>query len=274
MFMGSTRGERYDLAELDLKSFTRSSIRTKVMFTLLDEGKTANELQNIMNTRSTTILHSMKSLMESGLVEKKQQKYCLTNIGKIQAIMLNELVDTIVTIKEHHSFWLHHDLSGIPDELQKRIGMLGHGEIFRDPKETPLKSLDYFLAALSSSREMKGVSPVTIRGYPEAISHMIKCGAHVELILTNPVIEVIIREHGEMLREMLVRDNFKLYSLDMDVKVAFIVTESYLNLGLSRADGSFDLGADLIYTGEQAISWGNMLYNHYLSLSTRFITFG
>jgi predicted transcriptional regulator len=269
--MESTRGERYDLAEMDLKSFTRSSIRTKVMFTLLDEGKTANELGKIMNARSTTILHSMKSLMDSDLVFKKQQKYCLTNIGKIQAIMLNELVDTIVTIKEHHDFWLNHDLGGIPDELQRRIGMLGQGEIFKDPKETPLKSLDSFLAALTSSKVIRGVSPVTIRGYPEAISHMVKSGAHVELILTDTVLKVIISEHGEMLKEILNRDNFKLYSMDEDAKVTFIVTESYLNLGLPRTDGSFDLGADLIYSGEKAVQWGNMLYNYYLPLSTRFM---
>jgi len=271
--MGSTKGERYDLAELDLKSFTRSSIRTKVMFSLLDDGKTAAELGRIVNARSTTILHSMKSLMESGLVLKKQQKFCLTNIGRIQAIMLNELVDTIIAIKEHHDFWLNHDLSGIPDELQKSIGMLGQGEIFRDQKETPLKSLDYFLAALSSSKEIRGVSPVTIRGYPEAISQMAKKGTHIELILTNPVLKVIISEHGEMLRENLKRDNFKLYSIDKDVKAAFIVTESYLNLGLARADGSFDLGADLIYSGEKAIQWGKILYDHYLSQSTRFMDF-
>ena len=88
--MGFTKGEKYDLAESDLKSFTRSSIKTKVMFTLLDEGKTASELEKIMKTRSTTILHSMKSLMESDLVEKRQQEYNLTNIGRIQAIMLDE----------------------------------------------------------------------------------------------------------------------------------------------------------------------------------------
>ncbi|MDD4092989.1 MAG: DUF1724 domain-containing protein [Methanothrix sp.] len=269
--MGFTKGEKYDLAESDLKSFTRSSIKTKVMFTLLDEGKTASELEKIMKTRSTTILHSMKSLMESDLVEKRQQEYSLTNIGRIQAIMLDELVNTIVTIKEHHGFWLHQDISGIPDELQRRIGMLGQGDIFKNPKETPLKSLDYFLSTLSNSREIWGVSPVTIRGYPEAIYQVVNNGAHVELILTNTVLKVIISEYKEMLREMLNRDNFKLYSIDMDVKVAFIVTESYLNLGLARVDGSFDLGTDLIYSGEKAILWGKMLYNHYRSLSTQFV---
>ena len=61
-------GDKYDLAEPDLKSFTRSSIRTKVMLTLLDGAKTVGDLERIMDTRASTILHSVKSLMESRLV--------------------------------------------------------------------------------------------------------------------------------------------------------------------------------------------------------------
>lgn len=261
--MVPAKGDKYDLAEPDLKSFTRSTIRTKVMLTLLDESKTIGELERIMNTRSTTILHSMKSLMESNLVEKKQSGYSLTNIGKIQAILLDELTDTIVTINENLEFWLQHDLSGIPLELQKRIGMLGQGEIIKDAPETPLKSLDYFIATLSDSKEIRGVSPVLVTGYPEAIAHVVKNGAFVELILTNPVLNATIAEQKELLKELLNTDNFKLYSIEPNVNISFTVTESFLNLGLSRMDGSYDLGADLIYCGKNAIMWGNMLFDHY-----------
>lgn len=265
--MVPAEGDKYDLAEPDLKSFTRSTIRTKVMLTLLDGSKTIGELERCMNTRSTTILHSIKSLMESNLVEKKQLGYSLTNIGKIQAILLDGLVDTIVTINENQDFWLQHDLSGIPLELQKRIGMLGRGEIIKDAPETPLKSLGYFIATLSDSKEIRGVSPVLVAGYPEAIAHVVKKGAFVELILTKPVLNATIAEQKELLKELLDTDNFKLYSIDPDVNISFTVTESFLNLGLSRMDGIYDLGADLIYCGKSAIAWGNMLFDHYRNLS-------
>ncbi|HQE88469.1 MAG TPA: ArsR family transcriptional regulator, partial [Methanothrix sp.] len=110
-------GDKYDLAEEDLKSFTRSSIRTKVMLTLLEGGKTAGDLERIMDSRASTILHSIKSLMEGNLVEKRRQEYVLTSIGRVQALMLNDLVNTIVTLNEHRDFWLSHDMSAIPLEL-------------------------------------------------------------------------------------------------------------------------------------------------------------
>ena len=267
--MGSAKGDKYDLAESDLKSFTRSSIRTKVMLTLLSGSKTAREMAGIIDTRETTILHSMSDLFEGDLVEKKQQEYNLTSLGKIQAILLDELVNTIATIREHPDFWLQHDISGIPADLQKRIGMLGQGEIIRDTLETPLKSLDYFIETLSLSKEIFGVSPVVVRGYPEAISHIVNNGAHVELILTNAVLKVVIAERKEILNKLLEGSNFKLFSIDQDVKLAFTVTDSFLNLGLSRIDGSYDLGTDLIYSGDTAIEWGKMLYRHYRSLSNQ-----
>lgn len=267
--MGSGKGETYDLAESDLKSFTRSSVRTKLMLILLDGGKTVSELEDIMGIRSSTILHAMKSLMQSNLVERRSRGYCLTNIGRIQAMMLDDLVNTIITINEHYDFWIQHDMSGIPIELQKRIGMLGQGQAIRDTLETPLKSLDYFIEALSDSKVILGVSPVLIRGYPEAISEVVERGAHVELILTTPVLKVIIAEQRETMRDLLKKDNFTLYSIDGDVRASFTVTESFLNLGLSRMNGSYDLGTDLVYTGEKAIEWGMMLYDYYKSQSIR-----
>jgi len=270
--MKSDKGEKYDLAEINLKSFTRSSVRTKVMLTLLNGSKTAAELEDLINTRSTTILHSIKSLMDADLVEKKSQEYKLTNIGKIQAIIIDDLINTIVTINQQHNFWLHHDMSAIPEELQKRIGMLGQGEIIKDSPETPLKSLEYFISALSRSRKIRGLSPVLVRGYPEAMAHVVENGADVKLIITNPVIKAIQSEHKELLDDLLDKKNFKLYLIDDDVRASFLVTESFLNLGLSRIDGSYDLGTDLVYAGDKAVLWGMMLFDHYRSKSTPLIT--
>ncbi|HPC90536.1 MAG TPA: DUF1724 domain-containing protein [Methanothrix sp.] len=262
-------GDKYDLAEEDLKSFTRSSIRTKVMLTLLEGGKTAGDLERIMDSRASTILHSIKSLMEGNLVEKRRQEYVLTSIGRVQALMLNDLVNTIVTLNEHRDFWLSHDMSAIPLELQKKIGMLSNGEIVRDSPETPLKSVEYFINTISQSKEIMGVSPVVVTGYDQALAEAANSGCRVEIILTNPVLTAMLPEMKKLLNELLKGENFKLFYIEGDVKIAFTVTESFLNLGLCRLDGSYDLGMDLIYKGQKAVEWGRMLYEHYRLQSRR-----
>lgn len=68
--MGSENKERYQLVEADLKMFSRSGVRSKIMLILLEGGRTVGELEKITNTRSTTLLHSIKDLTDLDLVEK------------------------------------------------------------------------------------------------------------------------------------------------------------------------------------------------------------
>src|SRR5271157_1489074 len=106
----------YDQAEDQLKAFTRSAVRTKIMLRLKEGGMTAGELEKEMNIRASTILHAMKEMSEAGLVSKRDISYSLTNIGTIQTILLDELVAAIVLLEQHEDYWLSHDLSGIPEE--------------------------------------------------------------------------------------------------------------------------------------------------------------
>jgi len=267
--MVSEDEKKYEQAEVDLKMFARSSVRSRILLILLHGGKTVSELVDIIESRSITLLHSIKELMEIDLVEKNRKVYSLTNIGKIQATILEDLIDTVITLNQHHKFWRNHDLSGIPLELQKRIGMLGKGEIVKDSPETPLKSLDYFLASLYDSKEIKGISPILITGYSRAIAQLVENGADVEIIVTRPVLNAIFSEEIDRINHLLEKKNFRLLLIDKEIKIAFMVTESFLNLGLARIDGSYDLGTDLVYAGDAAVLWGRMLYDYYRSQSTQ-----
>ncbi len=266
--MVSENEERYNLAEAEIKMFTRSSVRSKIMLTILDGGKNIGELEKTTNIRATTLLHSIKDLMDQDLVERKKQVYSLTNIGKIQANTLDELLALIITLNKHHKFLRNHDLSGIPLELQKRIGMLGKGEIVQGTTETPLKSMDSFSAALRESKEIKGIFPILVTSYVKAILQAIEKGADVKIIVTNPVLKAITKEKAYF-NQLLERENFKLFLIDCDVKISFMVTESFLNLGLAGIDGSYDLGTDLLYKGEKPVMWGKMLYDYYRPQSTQ-----
>jgi predicted transcriptional regulator len=265
--MGSSASEKYDLAESDLKSFTRSSIRTKVMLALMDKDMTASELEKAMIIRTSTILHSIKDLMESNLVYKTAQGYALTNVGRMQALMLDDLVATIITLNDYRDFWLSHDMSGIPQELQKKIGMLGKGEILEGDRTAVLKAQEFFISVLKNSKEIYGVSPIIVPGYAEAISIAVENGAKVSLILTKAIIESVIREHEEVLQFLLSCGNFKLYRIDNDIKVAFTVTDEILSFGLFRLDGRYDISSDLNCKGLEARKWGMELFAYYLSKS-------
>lgn len=252
-----------DQAEVRLKAFTRSAVRTKTILCLVEREMDSGDLEKMIGTRASTILHTIKGMIEEDLVFKGKRGYALTNIGRIQAMLLDDLVGAAAALNQHKEFWLNHDLSGIPPELQKKIGMLAQSEIIRDSPEAPLKSIEYFIQELSKSREIYGVSTVVVAGFSDVIAHVIKAGAKVEIILADPVLRTVVFEHEDLLRDLLQYSNFKLFRTDKNLKVSFTVTESFLNLGLTRKDGSYDLSSDLVCTGEPALSWGRTLFEFY-----------
>ena len=261
--------DRFDLAEAKLKSFTRSAVRTKVMLCLISGEKEVGELEEEICIRSSTILHSIKEMIEASLIKRTVEGYALTNIGKIQALLLNELVSTITVLDQHQDFWLNHDLSGIPQDLQMNIGMLSLSDVVAGDPIALLKAQEYFMEMVVESKEIKGVSPIIIPGYAEAMSIPARKGAEIDLILTRPILEIVLKEHRQEFSELMKLDNFRLYCLDKDIKVAFTVTDAHLYLGLYRLDGTYDLGNDLFCRGDSATNWGRKLFEYYLSMSNR-----
>lgn len=265
----SSKCKRYDLAEDQIKAFTRSGIRAKIMLCLKESPKTAAEMERLLGTRATTILHAIKEMSDADIVEKTTSGYALTNIGFIQACILDDLVGCIAALEEHREFWMTHDISGIPVNLQKGIGQLAQSEIVESDPGAILKTVEYFLAELNKSREIYGVSPIIIPGYSETIASAVMRGARVHLILTDAILKIVVAQHQELLRDLLKLENFHLYCINNGVKVAFTVTDSVLDFGLFRKDGGYDLGADLICIGESAIAWGKELFDYYRNLSQR-----
>lgn len=258
----------YDLAEDQLKAFTRSEVRTKIMLLLKDTMATSGDLEEKMGIRSTTILHSMKELINSGLITKKDGAYLLTNVGKIQVLLLDRLIGAIVLLEQQEEYWLNHDLSGIPEELLAKIGMLAYSERITSDPTAPLKSLEKFMQELSKSKDIRGVSSFIAPGFPELIRTCVKSGSNVELILTNTLLAKISEDSSSMGSDLLDYPNFKLYLLDRDINIGFTVTESLLALGLWRLNGTIDLaGGELICIGEDATVWGRELFDYYKSRS-------
>ncbi|HEX7445244.1 MAG TPA: hypothetical protein VF300_02530, partial [Methanothrix sp.] len=188
----SSASDKYDLAETKLKAFTRSAVRTKVMLCLLEQDLNAGELEKEMGLRATTILHSLKELGDEKLVIKKDRGYRLTNIGRIQAMILEELIGTIVVLDRHWDFWMTHDMSDIPIKLQMNLGMLVQSHLITADPTSILKSHEHFLEELMKTKEIHGVSQRIAPGHTEVISKAVENGARVELILTNAVFNAVL----------------------------------------------------------------------------------
>lgn len=258
---------RYDLAEEQIKAFTRSSVRAKVFLCLKDGPKTVRYIEKAIGIRTSTILHSVKEMIEAGLIKRTSDGYRLTNIGEIQAVLLDDLVSCIVALDEHKDFWQSHDISGIPIHLRKKIGMLTDSEVFKDGPVTVLSTQEYFISELKKAKRIYGVSPIIAPGYAESIACAVENGSQVDLIITGKIFNIIIKESKESLIHLLASKGFRLYCLEEELTVAFTVTDRILSLGLFRQDGRYDVTSDLNCRGEKALLWGRELFDYYLHRS-------
>ena len=259
---------KYDRAELYLKSFTRSTVRTKVLLSLLDGAMSASELENKLNTRITTILHAIKEMAELDLVDKNTQaSYYLTNLGKMEGYRLIHAINFALVVEDHKKFWLDHDISGIPPYLLENIGMLAQSEIIESDPASLLKAMEYFVSGLKDSKIIQGVSPFIIPSFPETIAEVAGKGVYIELILTDSVINVLRKDYSHMIKQAKTYDNVIIRSLDKEITIGFTITDSFLSLGLYRLDGGYDIGSDLICVGDSAVWWGKQLFDYYKELS-------
>lgn len=263
----SSTCDRYDLSESRLKVFVRSAMQNKMMLCLLENDRDAEELENQMRVRSATIQRTLSEMGKEKLVVKTDLGYELTNIGRVQALILEKLVGTLNALDQHRDFWLNHYLLGIPPELQMKIGMLAQSEEITSDSSAPLRAHENFLVEMGRAREIRAVSPVIFPGDSETLAKATKKGTQVDLILTDEILEIVARDYTDLGKELLEQDNFRLYCTDAKVKEAFTVTDTILSLGLFRLNGNYDTGNDLICKGERARAWGLALFNHYLNIS-------
>jgi FixJ family two-component response regulator len=143
--------------------------------------------------------------------------------------------------------------------------------ICSDPS-TPLKCHESLALMLSRSKKICAILPVLI--FPkesEIFINSLRKGSRVDMLITDTVAGFLLNENGMLAPEFkksLKFENFKLRLTTDDIKLALVVTESFVYLGLWRHDGVYDVGCGTIYSGKCAVTWGTQLFEYYSERAT------
>lgn len=249
-----------------LSDVAGSEIRMKALDALLQNAELSlTELAAAVGCKTSTLKNSLPPLLDSDLISRDKGVYGLTNLGIIQARIIASAASSLVVMDDHSSFWLKHDLSGIPAHLQARIGELAGGEVISDSPDEVLRSQRLYIEAVSQTKEIYGVSPVAAPGYAEMMVSLLEKGARAKLILSRTVIEKLDKA---ALEKALASGNLELYMLD-EIRVAFTLANGSFFMGLYHPDGIYDAASDFVVTSQAAHRWGMDLFNYYLAKATR-----
>ena len=241
----------------------RSEIRTNILLSLLRENKTLAELKAEVAIRDTTILHALKDLEALKLTVKSDRAYSLTNIGIIEALILEDFSSAADVLESFRDFWLLHDIKVIPPHFLRRIADLQDSILIRANSLKLTHVHENFLKILLNSKRIKGISPIFHPEFVQVFNQLLSKGATVELILTSQVFEKITTvEELEIIEKYLATEKLKIFLID-DLRLALTVTNNVLSLGLFNLNREYDYNIDLISSSREALRWGEDLFRHH-----------
>ena len=254
---------------LDYLSPLRSELKLKILLSLLSGERKIADLRSDVETRDTTILHVLEEFGELCLTTKSQGVYRLSSLGLLETNVFKELISTTEVIEKFKDFWLLHNVADIPSHLLLNIGALSDALLVR----TDATELDIvhtkILEILKTSKKVRGISPVFHRDYVPVVERLLKEGNSVELIFSSKVLNRTLTSAETGLIKKYIQEGKLKISLNENVKIALTVSENSFSMGLFKLNGEYDYGADLISLNQEAIEWGEHLFEDVVKVSTR-----
>ncbi|MCE7699144.1 MAG: DUF1724 domain-containing protein [Methanobacterium paludis] len=268
--------EIYENTKDDMKFFTASEVRAKILISLTEGPKNLADLRSDIHRSPSTILHGMNQLREKELVFRESGQYSLSQTGEI---LTNKIIDTTRAVNSVNTckcLFLNHEIKSIPQSLIKDIGCLSNAYTVKSTSIDILKPHTTLSNLLSKTKNVKHLSSVFYPQIAELFLKVIENNVKLDLILTEEVLNKFIGMVGvEKLKKPILAGDLKLWIVDDGMKIFFTMGDNFISMGLFSTEGSYDVNVFLISEnedcdGEEAISWGNRLFNHYLRSAKEF----
>ena len=203
----------------------------------------------------------------SNEILKQSGGYSLSQTGKIVALNIIKLIEACTSLEELEKMFLHHEISPIPEYLLESIGSLKHSFVVESTPTDVMKPHTLHAELIQNSTDVKYISSVLLPQKIESFEETLEKGS-LRLILTSEILDKWIEIIGrENLKKALLEKDFKLREINESIKISFTVSDNFFALGLFQTDGIYDLHKYLIGRDQDAIQWGNRLFDYYLKRS-------
>ena len=264
--------EQYDAVNGDIKFLTSSDVRSKIIISLKENEKNLADLRWELCLNSSTILHGMKQLEERNFIIRKSSVYSLSQTGKIAESILSNMMKSVYSLKKFKDIFLNHEMGCIPTHLMKDLGSFNNSNIVKSTNTDFLRPQRALCGFLSKTKNIKHVSSVS---HPQntvvLFKTIIEMGGDVQLALTKVVMEQLIESGSkEILNNAVLRGQLKLWSVEDDTKISITIGNNFVALGLFSTEGVYDPSMFILSEDDDAIKWGNNLFDHYLERADKF----
>ena len=247
-----------------IKYILTSSMRTKLLLSIYNNGKKLEDLRNILKKPSATILHGLKELENINLVKKVQKKYELTSNGYLLTINMIKLIENWSSINNSKIFWNNHDLSCIPQDLLKDIYLLKDAEYVHSTTSDLSNAFNNYIELISNAKKLKIILPIYSENHFKHMTKYLKKDQleKLELIVNEEILKSMTK-NKEINKEIIENNKVNLKCSEKDLKLFLTISDEFMSLTLFFKDGHYDDSQILIAKNENAIKWALNLYEQY-----------
>jgi predicted transcriptional regulator len=265
--------DSYEFIHDDLKFILKSSIRMKILISLKDGPRLIREIREEHNLSFANISNNMKLLLEKQMVNKVNDYYHISQLGEYKLNQVLHFMESMQVTKNFEELWNNHDINGLPDDLICEMGILNDSIMIRSDNKDVFRPYTEFYKIMSNAKRIRGISPFFNPADYDLFNSIAKNNVKIDLITTDEVLEQIVKmtKLNNLLTEIniFIKNNLTFWRYDGDITIGFTVTDQCISLGLLNDNGSYDQNRDLINGSDEAIDWGERLFDYYLSKSEK-----
>jgi predicted transcriptional regulator len=246
-----------------------SDKRQKVILLLLEGPMTIDTIKKILNASATSIQPQIKMLKEHSLVAQEKNIYKLSEIGKIVAVKLKPLINTLSFLEENVNYWFERDLTEIPTYLLTRINELGHLTITEPQPDNMFELNAEYIKNAKKAKKLEATISYFHPLFPSLYLEVAEKGTFVSLILQKSILKKWTADHKKQTEKFIAMENTKFFvGTDYEKVPAITAADNFMAMVLFPKNVAFD--RKYIFSFEQdALAWGKELYDHYEQLSAR-----
>jgi len=224
-----------------------SSVRADLVGALHDDPRSTAELLEGLEASESAVYDAIGDLESRGLIVETEGRRATTGRGTTVAERLADRTRLDALLAD--DYWVEHDVEPLPGPFRRRMHALAGASIVRAAETDPNRVVRIVRKRIERADSIRVVSPI----YHEEFAEGLERTSDSRLVLDRAVVRDL---SAEIDRKSPDPGTVRI----SDVGFALVVTDRTVMLSLPTMDGRYDPRSEVIAETENAVEWGNRLF--------------
>ena len=232
--------------------------RAPILQTLRGRSAGASEIVETVDLSRSTVHRATDSLEEYGILERVDEAYCLTNLGRLLFEEVHQFEKQTATTLALAPFLNTISLDGDGFPIEYFVD----ATIVRRKPRQPHATIHRLIKLIEQSDRLQMLSTVISPVYVDVGYREMMNGMEIEAVFESEVLDLMLAEYPEKARQTIATGNFRIYA-QTGVPFELFVFDSKMGMAAHDVNGN----AEVLIECEDAaaVRWAESLYEKHRS---------